>query len=171
MYNVTCFIISLFTAQHVSNVSTLSSGVCDLLWIYLLGCIALARCVLVLRCGSAGVVWYLYAGCSTYRIHTPPTVTVTLKKSFCSFSSFHSILLTDGPVLWNKPRNISLRFFPIYLPQTILILSSRFYIKQTVDITSSNCLNINLNVGTTAISFEIFFNPPFTDIQTCSVAL
>ena len=39
-----------------------SSGACDLLRIYLMGCIALVRCVLVLRCGSAGVVWYPYAG-------------------------------------------------------------------------------------------------------------
>ena len=39
-----------------------SSGACDLLWIYLMGFIALVRCVLVLRCGSAGVVWYPYAG-------------------------------------------------------------------------------------------------------------
>ena len=39
-----------------------SSGACDFLWIYFMGCIALVRCVLVLRCGSAGVVWYLYAG-------------------------------------------------------------------------------------------------------------
>ena len=39
-----------------------SSGVCDLLWIYFLCCIALVRCVLVLRCGSAGVVGYPYAG-------------------------------------------------------------------------------------------------------------
>jgi hypothetical protein len=31
-----------------------SSGVCDLLWIYFTCCIALVRCVLVLRCGSAG---------------------------------------------------------------------------------------------------------------------
>ena len=31
-----------------------SSGACDLLWIYLMGCIALVRCVLVLRCGLAG---------------------------------------------------------------------------------------------------------------------
>jgi len=29
---------------------------------YFMGCIALVRCVLVLRCGSAGVVWYPYAG-------------------------------------------------------------------------------------------------------------
>ena len=38
-----------------------SSGACDLLWIYFMGCIALVRCVLVLRCGLAGVVWYPYA--------------------------------------------------------------------------------------------------------------
>jgi len=35
---------------------------CDLLWIYFMCCIVLVRCVLVLRCGSAGVVWYPYAG-------------------------------------------------------------------------------------------------------------
>jgi len=39
-----------------------SSRACDLLWIYFMCCIALVRCVLVLRCGSAGVVWYPYAG-------------------------------------------------------------------------------------------------------------
>jgi hypothetical protein len=39
-----------------------SSGACDLLWIYLMGCIALVRYVLELRCGLAGVVWYPYAG-------------------------------------------------------------------------------------------------------------
>ena len=30
-----------------------------------MGCIALVRCVLVLRCGLAVVVWYPYAGWST----------------------------------------------------------------------------------------------------------
>jgi len=39
-----------------------SSGACDLLWIYFMCCIALVRCVLVLRCGSAVVMWYPYAG-------------------------------------------------------------------------------------------------------------
>jgi len=39
-----------------------SSGAWDLLWIYFMCCIALVWCVLVLRCGSAGVVWYPYAG-------------------------------------------------------------------------------------------------------------
>ena len=42
-----------------------SSQACDLLWIYFMCCIALVRCVLVVRCGSAGVVWYPYAGWST----------------------------------------------------------------------------------------------------------
>jgi len=40
----------------------LSSGACDLLWIYFVCCIALVRCALVLRYGSAGLVWYPYAG-------------------------------------------------------------------------------------------------------------
>ena len=39
-----------------------SSGACDFLWIYFMCCIALVRCVLVLRCGSAGMEWYPDAG-------------------------------------------------------------------------------------------------------------
>ena len=39
-----------------------SSGACNLLWFYFMCCIALVRCVLVLRCGSAGVVRCPYAG-------------------------------------------------------------------------------------------------------------
>jgi len=31
-----------------------SSGACELLWIYFMCCIVLVRCMLVLRCGSAG---------------------------------------------------------------------------------------------------------------------
>ena len=42
-----------------------SSGACDLLWIYFMCCIALVRCVLVLRCGSALVELYPYAGWGT----------------------------------------------------------------------------------------------------------
>ena len=42
-----------------------SSGACDLSWIYLMCCIALVQCVLVIRCGSAGVVWYPSAGWGT----------------------------------------------------------------------------------------------------------
>ena len=38
-----------------------SSGACDLLCIYFMCCIALVRCLLVLRYGSAGVEWYPYA--------------------------------------------------------------------------------------------------------------
>ena len=35
-----------------------SSGACDLFVGYLMGCIALVRCVLMLLCGLAVVVWY-----------------------------------------------------------------------------------------------------------------
>jgi len=39
-----------------------SSGACDLFLSYFMDCIALVRCLLVLRCGLAVVVWYPYAG-------------------------------------------------------------------------------------------------------------
>ena len=39
-----------------------SSGACDIFVELFMGCIALVRCVLVLRCGLAVVVWYPYAG-------------------------------------------------------------------------------------------------------------
>ena len=52
-----CLLLNMFrTLVHPS------SEVCKLLWIYFICCIALVRCVLVLRCGSAGVVCYPYAG-------------------------------------------------------------------------------------------------------------
>jgi len=39
-----------------------------------MGCIALVRCVLVLRCGLAVVVWYPYAGLSLhFSLHTDTT--------------------------------------------------------------------------------------------------
>ena len=60
--DITCFIISLFTAQHVSNVITSIFRSLRLIVDYFMCCIALVRCVLVLRRGSAGVVWYRYAG-------------------------------------------------------------------------------------------------------------
>ena len=56
-----------------------SSGACDLLWIYFMCCIALVRCVLVLRCGSASVVWYPYAGWST-----SASACVRIPKVLCS---------------------------------------------------------------------------------------
>ena len=66
----------------------LSSGACDLLWIYFMCCIALVRCVLVLRCGSAGVVWYPYAGWSLHKeqfqlsVDTNPSVSQINKHVF-----------------------------------------------------------------------------------------
>jgi len=47
------------------------SEACDLLRIYFMCCIALVRCVLVLRCGLAGVVWYPYAGWSLLQLVHP----------------------------------------------------------------------------------------------------
>jgi len=38
-----------------------------------MGCIALVRCVLVLRCVLAGVVWYPYAGWSQPNHNVTPT--------------------------------------------------------------------------------------------------
>jgi hypothetical protein len=58
------FFISLFNAQHFPDVSiSPSSGACDLFveLFHGLYCSGI-RCVLVLRCGSAGVVWYPDAG-------------------------------------------------------------------------------------------------------------
>jgi len=50
--DVTCFIISLFNAQHVSDPQELATYLLS----YFMGCIALVRFVLVLGCGLAGVV-------------------------------------------------------------------------------------------------------------------
>ena len=40
-----------------------------------MGCIALVRCVLVLRCGLAGVVWYPDAGFTSYQSNTTHEIT------------------------------------------------------------------------------------------------
>jgi len=37
-----------------------------------MGCIDLVRCVLLLRCGLVGVLWYPYAGFSLHADTTPP---------------------------------------------------------------------------------------------------
>jgi hypothetical protein len=59
-----CLLLNMFRMLlHSSSVA------CNLLWIYLMGCIALVQCVLVLQCGSSGVVWYPYAG---FSLHEEP---------------------------------------------------------------------------------------------------
>jgi hypothetical protein len=71
------FLISLFNAQQYIHPQELATYVLS----YFMGCIALVRCVLVLRCGSAGVEWYPDAGFSLHKDTTPPqpnhTVTPT----------------------------------------------------------------------------------------------
>jgi len=67
--DVTCFIISLFTAQHVSDVNTSNlRSFATYLLSYFMGCIALV-----------GLVWYLYAGFSLHTDTTPhhPSQTTT----------------------------------------------------------------------------------------------
>jgi hypothetical protein len=60
-----------------------SSGPCDLLWIYFMGCIVLVRCVLLLRCGSAGVVWFPYAGWTSWAVNSE-----IIKQVTSSWSNF-----------------------------------------------------------------------------------
>jgi len=76
--DVTCIIISLFNAQHVSDVNTsilrsLRLICCVISWVVLLW--------YELRCGSAGVVWYPGAGWSSVsaciRIPHHPSQTTT----------------------------------------------------------------------------------------------
>ena len=70
-----------------------SSGACDLLWIYFMGCVALVRCVFVLRCGSAGVMWYPYAGWSKALFFAQHV-------SNASTFIFRSLRLCVGILLW-----------------------------------------------------------------------
>ena len=51
-----------------------SSGACDLFVDLFMGCIVLIRCVLVLRCGLAGVVWYTDAGSASACIRIPTRI-------------------------------------------------------------------------------------------------
>ena len=47
---------------------------------YFLGCIALVRCVLVLRCGLAVVVWYPYAGFTSNQSNTTHEITQQISR-------------------------------------------------------------------------------------------
>ena len=60
--DVTCFIIALFNVQHVSNVSTSILRSLRLICSVISWVVLLWFDVCVLRCGSAGVEWYPYAG-------------------------------------------------------------------------------------------------------------
>jgi len=58
--------ISLFNAQHVSDVNTsILRSLRLILLSYFMGYIVLVRCVLVFRCGLAVVVWYPSVGWGT----------------------------------------------------------------------------------------------------------
>jgi len=63
--DVTCFIISLFNAQHVSDVDTSILRNLRLICWVISWVVLLWFDVLVLRCGLAVVLWYPYAGWGT----------------------------------------------------------------------------------------------------------
>ena len=72
-----------------------SSRACEILWIYFVCCIALVRCVLLLLCGLAGVVWYSYAGCSLnlHKDTTPPQTNHTVRPTHIEPEQYNT---------WNK---------------------------------------------------------------------
>jgi len=91
--HVTCFIISLFNAQHVSDVN--SSILATYLLSHFMGCIALVRCVLVLRCGLAGVLQCFSLHADT----TPPQPNHTVTQTHIEPEQYN---------LWNNSSNKSL---------------------------------------------------------------
>ena len=63
-----------------------------------MGCIALVRCVLVLRCGLAGVVWYPDAGWST---STPACIRIKMMHGPINIKFFN---ILTGSVPWQNER-------------------------------------------------------------------
>ena len=65
---------------------------------YFMGCIALLRCVLVLRCGLVGVVWYPDAGLSTTTQHVSDVNTPILRslRLICCVISWVVLLWYDA---------------------------------------------------------------------------
>ena len=97
-----------------------SSGSCDLLWIYFMGCIALVRSVLVLRYGSAGVVWYPYAGWSASASNKHKVDTVFSALRLGQQKSYHMVI---------PQRSIVLLFSCLYLRHPISPFPSGFLTK------------------------------------------
>ena len=111
-----------------------SSGACGLLWIYLMCCIALVRCVLVLRCGSAGLVWYPYAGWSNasacIRIPHHPTISRKLLKM--DVLTFEISWAVNGEIIkqlkssWSIFIQIYIYIYSVHLQDCKQYVSPRF---------------------------------------------
>ena len=96
-----------------------SSGACDLLWIYFMCCIALVRCVLVLRCGSAGMVWHPYAGWSLANTKNRNHF-YHWKIRTCYFTVTHKIYRILGPYFISVVPGITLhKFLPFFCSYTV----------------------------------------------------
>ena len=71
--DATCFIITLFSAQHVSDVNTsILRSLRLICWVISWVVLLWFDWVLVLRCGLSVVGWYPYAGFSLHTDTTPP---------------------------------------------------------------------------------------------------
>ena len=114
--DVTCFIISLFNAQHVSDVNTSILRSLRLMC-YFMGCIALVRCVLVLRCGMAVMVWYPYAGWGTASTQHDVLPQHPVYKNELNCGCYNIILARKNIAPWwlsKKDRNM-LEWFEVFL--------------------------------------------------------
>ena len=92
-----------------------------------MGCIALVRCVLVLRCGLAVVVWYLYAGeaclfVQVSRLHTHTHTPTHTHTHTHTYTHPHTHIHTTDRTIHSK---CSVRHTGHYLHNTIHIKQNR----------------------------------------------
>ena len=111
-----------------------SSGASDLLWIYFMCCIALVRCVLVLRCGSAGVVWYPDAGWSKW--HQVDLSLFNYYRTVYSFTIYTFLWPEDGPQ-WPKNVVVSIinriRYSCVVTPHTPSLIAVQAVVDPCVE--------------------------------------
>ena len=126
-----------------------SSGACDLLWIYFMFSIALVRCVLVLRCGSAGVVWYPYAGWSV----ASACIRIPLHLSLSWASVIQSI--PPHPISWRSILILSSIYAwvsPLVIPSDFPTKSLYTGYRHTLTICNSHCVCTTTIVARTYVS-------------------
>jgi len=117
-----------------------------------MGCIALVRCVLVLRCGLAGVVWYPYAG---FSLHPDTTHTTHDKTQQISRKLLRMDVLTFETcwALNNEIKKASdIKLVYLYLKKTRHFTRRRKCYSSRIPTTTRWLLNIYSNSSTEKIS-------------------